>query len=985
MKLLVAASFLLPLVTLYSDPPIILPADDPEASESHRIIWSTDPGIRYELQESTDLSTWTTVDGFPSEAQALAQQHKFEADAPAKFFRVIELDEQGPEIVSKRPRDEAFAVRRFSEIRVELEDRTGIDLDSIVLEVGDHGSFTLGDPELSFEFQQSGGSAQGGAIFFDLGGDAALGDWGETVEAELTVADTLGNEAAYEWTFELEVDPKVVEDVFVFGSPDAVRAGQKVGAIPTRILTERTAGGPVRMSAGTDPWTLADVEEDRLLIEYTDDSGPVFSVGTYLANLTPATIDEMFYRKVLAVEDDPEERVLTLMTEEVGLEEIVEEGSVSLDSSDIFFIIGEDGVIQQARAFDAHVRLDPLGYSLDGWNFQLRSGGMDLVDIHAEELHWWLTPSLTTSLDIGLTGLRRFEAGVRGEVESGMIFDVDVLLAGVAAEIDLFSIPPETRPGFWVPLGSIGPIPVSAQVQFNLELTGSAEAGAHVNFRTGFRQEASAEFGIDYDRNREPAVEWPRDWSFRVKEEPFSAQVDGELSLNLDLKPSVSFLVYGLAGMKGEIVPGAGLVFATDAEEVLTGRLEAAVSLDFAPDGPALAWLDPVPTLSRTIWGPRQWHLFPDSQSLELVQHPQSVTVEEGETLILFAEAKGPATVHYQWYQNGLPLWGRSGSALLVSRVNSGAAGEYYVRASAGGQSENSEVARVTVRPAGVGPAPEGFALIPAGTYARGDHKNETESYMARSRPVHEVYVSAFYMAETPVTYAQWREVYDWALQNGYGFDNSGQRGSDADWNGLPDTPENNRHPVVRINWYDMVKWGNARSEMEGLTPVYYTNDARTTVYKTGRHDVTNAQVRWGADGYRLPTEAEWEKAARGGLHGKRWPWGDEAIDGTRANYWNSSGTNGTTVVGSYPANGYGLYDMAGNVWEVVWDWYDGGWYGKAGATEPDTRGPSSGSYRVFRGGSWWYSPEDCRVAYRSWGWPDFGWISDGFRLARTD
>jgi sulfatase modifying factor 1 len=292
--------------------------------------------------------------------------------------------------------------------------------------------------------------------------------------------------------------------------------------------------------------------------------------------------------------------------------------------------------------------------------------------------------------------------------------------------------------------------------------------------------------------------------------------------------------------------------------------------------------------------------------------------------------------------------------------------------------------ARIGVSGAGSTPAPAGFSLIPAGTYARGDHKNESESYMASSRPVHNVHVSAFYMARTPVTFAEWKEVYDWAVAHGYTFDNAGQRGSNSSGGALPDTPENNQHPVMRVNWYDVVKWSNAKSEREGLTPVYYINDARTTVYRQGRHDVTIAQVNWSANGYRLPTEAEWEKAARGGLVGARWPWGDAEIDGTRANYWNSGGTNGTTPVGSYAANGYDLYDMAGNVWEWNWDWFSDTWYSQPGASEADTRGPVSGSYRVGRGGSWLHYPVGCRVALRHWSWPDRQWNVSGFRLART-
>jgi formylglycine-generating enzyme required for sulfatase activity len=171
---------------------------------------------------------------------------------------------------------------------------------------------------------------------------------------------------------------------------------------------------------------------------------------------------------------------------------------------------------------------------------------------------------------------------------------------------------------------------------------------------------------------------------------------------------------------------------------------------------------------------------------------------------------------------------------------------------------------------------------------------------------------------------------------------------------------------------------------MNGDGPVYYTDAGLADVYTNG--DVA-PYVNWSANGYRLPTEAEWEKAARGGLAGNRFPRGNTIAE-SQANYYGDTsdykydlGPAGypiafgdgvgvcTSPVEYFAPNAYGLYDMAGNTDEWCWDWY--GPYQSGLQTDP--RGPSAGSYRILRGGSWVLSAYDCRVANRSYYYAGLG------------
>jgi formylglycine-generating enzyme required for sulfatase activity len=294
------------------------------------------------------------------------------------------------------------------------------------------------------------------------------------------------------------------------------------------------------------------------------------------------------------------------------------------------------------------------------------------------------------------------------------------------------------------------------------------------------------------------------------------------------------------------------------------------------------------------------------------------------------------------------------------------------------------------------------------------------------------VTLSAFKIARYETTYELWKEVRDWATDSARG---ANVYTINVGWEGHQETgtspgagttnelthgwtaAEKKSRPVTRINWRDAVVWCNAYSEMSGRDPVYYTDTTYTTVLRVSTDNsgtgtaADGAKMKPGANGYRLPTEAEWEYAARGGnpvapewgyiyagqagnttyetetsqplTQGDPGPylvaWFRDNAD--EINQGSSNATNkhyGVHPVGTKAANSKDLYDMSGNVCEWCWDWsvvID-----PMAVTNP--AGPATGSYRVVRGGGWNGGASDCALSWRSDGSPNFR-ISDlGFRVA---
>ncbi|MCL2244796.1 MAG: formylglycine-generating enzyme family protein [Treponema sp.] len=262
----------------------------------------------------------------------------------------------------------------------------------------------------------------------------------------------------------------------------------------------------------------------------------------------------------------------------------------------------------------------------------------------------------------------------------------------------------------------------------------------------------------------------------------------------------------------------------------------------------------------------------------------------------------------------------------------------------------------LTINAENQNPSENGIQMswIPAGTYTRGQDGVET--------PTHQVTLSkGFYMGKYEVTQEHYQAVT--GVNPSY-FSSSPASGEVQE-----------RRPVEWVTWYDAVEFCNKLSEQEGLTPAYTI----TGRIPTSGYPITAATVTWNheANGYRLPTEAEWEYACRAGTT-TAYNTGDTISNNT--GWYNSNSGSKTHEVGLKPPNAWGLYDMHGNVWEWCWDWYAS--YSSGAQTDPV--GAASGDYCVDRGGSWNLSASYVRSAFRYYYAPSDRAFSIGFRVVRN-
>jgi len=936
------------LLFLSTSPCNALPIDGNiffDGANTIQVAWNATLGKIYRLQTSTNLfGAWQDALSPPGTLTATNNQVflSLPANSAVRFYRVTQLDTDGPEVYQVSPLDGAIAVSQTETLQAWLRDETGVNTNTITLAVGTNAPVSLSNPRLHYA---------NGILTYTPGTNEVVGLLGSNVTVRVSVTDTLGNQTTnFSWSFQI--------------------------ALPTVPSTN------ILFIPGTGGFVLISTNGDYFTFSYTGPF-PGLTNGEQLVNTNLST---GYTRTVVAFTNYPASNTVVVLTRPTKLAELLQLGSVS--GANFTELGGQSNAAAPFRLRGATgPRRGPARDFGIGYTFELQRVLYQDANLVIELLPG---SQLAFSADLGFSAsfnglrLRQFESTITGMADFTLEAHV-----GAAGSHDQGSTNALIQPIHKFYAGFVGALPVWVEIVFEVNAGYDLHLEASADYTNGIR--ATKEIVVG--RRWNDTQGWSTIWQdppvgFSVLGPRWQVQASG--NLHVFLEPKLTLYLYSVAGVWGDVQPYADLeghlqLNPFEWELALYGGLTSTIGLDLR--GWDDSWGD-LPNVTFDLI-PRTllWETNSHSSAPQISVQPQPQAVPTGGTATFTVQAAGVEPLSYRWQRNGLYLsadgriTGTHGNLLRIANAQISDAGNYRVLVSNPTGSASSQGTPLTVYPASI---PFGVALIPAGSFTMGDTFNELDT---DDQPTHAVYVSAFYMDRYEVTKSLWDVVKTWNGGNGYSYANAGS-GKAAN------------HPVHTINWYDMVKWCNARSQKEGLTPCYYTDAGLTVVFKSGQGALF---VKWNANGYRLPTEAEWEKAARGGSAGHHFPWSNvETITHSRANYYSSSSdpydispTRGyhptfndgvspyTSPAGYFAANGYGIYDMAGNMWEWCWDWYSNSWYGNAGATQNDTRGPASGSERVLRGGSWHGGPDSARCADRYSYQPPTAYDYVGFRCVR--
>lgn len=927
-----------------------------------RLDWEAVPNQTYLVQSSSELvmSAWTNEVGSDATPSNVLGSSTAPVGGDKHFYRVRKEDTNPPDIEAMVPAEGAIAVQSNASVYISLADETGVDTNTLVLSIGKWTNMTLADPMLSW--------SNSTVVFTPT---SALGEAAAVISNALTVSDTLGHTLSNTtWTFELARTASVTSSFLALTAP---------GNAPMSKNGRRRTLPNVKPKDGEPVLEIQSVTSNSVVFSYSG-TPPVITNGTKLVSFDAA---HPFYRNVLSNTVNGVAFTITAWTVDIPLTDIMETGSIG----SVNLTSAEPGASSNVVA---NMNLLHVEFGEDlSETVLLDDSGLKLW---LPEFDWAFVADVDVAADIDLGRLQSFDASAAGELTIHV--KPEALFHGGVSDSGEKSLVEPVSKLFG---GMAGPVPVWVEVI--LELNAGYEYSATVdgNAHTVVDMEKELTFYVKLRENEwTSGVDNP---PIVLEAEPITWQIEGDAYAKVYIQPKLTILAFSLAGLWADIQPYSEFegVYQLNPLEYDLG-LYWGISSTLGIE--SRIWYDG--------WGEKpEWELFsqrwplwsdayPDPSAMPIFTHSfPDRSVRVGQSLVLAGWASGIPKPNYSWYFNGSRVAGATAPELDLSPAQTSHAGTYAVRAyNSAGSVETS--CSVTVTSGGSGVL-SGMVSIPAGNFQMGDSFAEKD---LDERPVHPVYISAFYMDKTEVTNDKMIEVLQWAygqgklnvtassVENANGDSQEllelGDPNCRITWDGSQfrmKVLKGSGYPCVEVTWYGAAAYCNYKSQMEGRTPCY---------------DLSDWSCNWSAAGYRLPTEAEWEKAARGGSSGNRFPWGD-TITHKLANYkssrfdsydtsltreyhpdYNSDGFPYTSPVGDFEANGYGLYDMAGNVWEWCHDWYDYSYYTSSPGSNP--RGPDTGSFRVLRGGGWFINSYYCRSAFRNYLKMDYSSHNHGFR-----
>ena len=611
------------------------------------LAWAATPGATYVLNSTTNLlGSWqpTTLTA-TNNSIALS----LPGDSSARFFHVVKLDTQGPEIYRTSPMDKAICVDPQSVLRAWLRDPAGVNTNSINLAVGANQSVGLNDPRLRYSAD--------GVLTYTPGTNEVLGALGQKLAVSLWVADTLGNQTTnFTWRFQLALPTVLSSNIVLLGSSSNGPAGLKL------IATDGT----------------------NFTYSYTG-SFCGLTNGLQLVNPDPSA---GYTCTVAGFTDNPANHTVVVATRPTPLAELLDQGSLAS---------GSFADVTAVRSKSAAAGLQ-LNYSVPLDRILYQDANLLVEILQGSALN--LGTELKLAANFEHFSLTAFEGSLEGTAD--LALNLHALAYGAvdfAGSTAL--IMPIRRTYFRL----IGCVPVWVDLVFEVNAGYTASLAAQAGFTTGIGASKQIIFGKHWDRSTgwTPILENP-DFGFAFV--PPAWQIEGSADVRVYVQPKVTLLVYSTVGVTGDLKPYAELAYTVQLTPPQCDLgLYAGLDCDLALN--LTVWdskWDQVPSTTFSLI-PRTllWHTDCVDGAPRIIQEPADQNVTVGSEARFSVGVQGAQPLSYQWLRDGLPLTddgrvsGSTNATLRLPDAQAGDVGGYHVHVSNSYGSTNSSVALLTV------------------------------------------------------------------------------------------------------------------------------------------------------------------------------------------------------------------------------------------------------------------------------------------------